>query len=96
MASSAACTFSTVAWRKIAARGGQSAQEAVPCALVDTDRVRRAIGVALQPHGQRLVIGPRVGMERRPPVDLGAENFGGRRRDDLKLRSCHLVTRCFR
>jgi hypothetical protein len=39
--------------------------------------VRRAVGVALEPNGQQLVIGPRVGVQRGQPVDLGTEDFGG-------------------
>ena len=69
------------------ASGGQSAQEALSHTPVDPDRVRRPIGVALQPNGQQFVIGPSIGVEGGQSVDLGTEDFGGRQRNDLKLDS---------
>ena len=48
--------------------------------------------MALQPDGEQLAVGPRVGVQRGQPIDLGTEDFGGGRCDDLKLRSSHLVT----
>jgi hypothetical protein len=56
---------------------------------VDPDRVRRAIGVVLQPDGQQLLVGARVGVESSQAVDLGTEDFGGGWRDDLKLGAGH-------
>ena len=71
------------------ASGGQSAQEALSHTPVDPDRVRRPIGVALQPNGQQFVIGPSIGVGGGQSVDLGTEDFGGRGGDDLKLGSSH-------
>jgi hypothetical protein len=76
-----ACTASTVAWRRL-----------LPQRLTDPDRVRGAIGVALDPDGQQLVIGPRVGVQCGQPVDVGTEDFGGRWGDNLKLGSGHLFS----
>src|SRR5215831_13172522 len=47
------------------------AQEALPDTMVEPDGMRRSVGVGLQPDGEQLPIGPRVGVQRGQPVDLG-------------------------
>jgi hypothetical protein len=47
--------------------------------------MRRRIAVAPQPDPEQLAIIPGVGVQRRQPVDVGLEDLGLRRGDDLEI-----------
>jgi hypothetical protein len=74
--SDAVAGYVTKAFIAVRSYGCQGAQEALSHALVDADRVRRTIGVALEPDGQQLQVGARVGVQRGRPIDLGTKDCG--------------------
>src|SRR5262249_47797573 len=48
-----------------------------------------AVGVALEPDGEQLEVGPGVGVQGRQAVDVGPEDLGRGRRDDLEVGASH-------
>jgi hypothetical protein len=50
----------------------QGIEKAIADTLVDADRVRRAVAVALEPDLKQLAVDLGVGVQRRQAVDVGS------------------------